>query len=294
MLAIVGPTASGKSEVAIRLAAATGAEIVSCDSMQVYRGFDLGTAKPSPSERAQLRHHLIDVADADELFSAARYAAMADQAIADAQLRGRPLLIVGGTGLYLRALRFGLMDAPARDEALRQRWLVEETAQPGLLHHRLQKLDPTSAQRIEPRDLVRIVRALEVSELTGRALSQHHQAHVRQERHATRVVVLDPPMAQLEARIAARVDKMLTSGLVEETAQLARRFGSVRALGAVGYREVVQHLSGALGAHELTSAIAMATRQYAKRQRTWFKKEPGAIFYQSAEALYQAERPKLS
>ncbi len=293
MLAIVGPTASGKTEVALRLAAEVGAEIVSCDSMQVYRDFDIGTAKPSVAERKQVPHHVIDVANADEMFSAATYASLADRAIADILARGKKVLIVGGTGLYLRALRFGLMDAPPRDEALRQRMMAEEQAQPGILHQKLQSIDLPSAERIEPQDLVRVVRALEVFELTGMPLSRHHETHSPSERYPMRVAVLDPPATQLESRIRARVATMLASGLVEEARALSKRFGKVRALESVGYRQALQFLEGALSTAALGDTIAIATRQYARRQRIWFKKEPQATIYSSALALYQTEQERL-
>lgn len=289
MIAVVGPTAAGKTALALRIAEATGAEVVSCDSMQIYRGFDIGTAKPTAEERARVAHHLIDVVEADQPFSAARYVELADRAIEEAHARGHRALVVGGTGLYLRALRFGLVDAPARDEALRRRFLDEEAARPGILHLKLRAADPESAARLAPRDLVRIVRALEVHELTGVPLSRLHAAHARAPRHPDRVLVLDPPDEALLSRIAVRVEIMVAGGLIDETRRLAARFGhTARPLAAVGYAEVLQYLDGRLRFEQLAAAVVRSTRKYARRQRTWFKKEPGAEFFRDAATLFDA------
>jgi tRNA dimethylallyltransferase len=289
MFAIVGPTAAGKTALAIEVAERLGAEIVSCDSMQLYRGLDVGTAKPTPDERARVPHHLIDRLDANQAYSAARYVEDADTAIAAIAARGRRVLVVGGTGLYLRALRFGLFAAPPRDDALRARLYAEEQQRPGGLHLNLRSKDPESAARIAPADLVRIVRALEVLELTGVTLSRHHAAHRPVARHPIEVLLLDPPNDLLQARIAARVDVMLAGGLVEETRRVRDRWGSdVSALRSVGYHEVCQLFDGDLRASELAPAIIRATRQYARRQRTWFKKEPGARRFADAVELSRA------
>ena len=286
IFAVVGPTAAGKTALALRLAEAVGAEIVSCDSMQIYRGFDIGTAKPTPEERARVPHHLVDVAEADQLYSAARYVEEADRAIADVTGRGHRVVLVGGTGLYLRALRFGLVDAPPRDEAVRRRLYDEEAARAGSLHLKLRAVDPQTAARVPPRDLVRIVRALEVHELTGEALGARHAEHERRPRHAVRVLVIDPPADQLLQRIAVRVEIMLAGGLIDETRRLAARYGhAARPLHSVGYHEVLQYLDGALTFAQLQPAIIQATRRYARRQRVWFKKEPEARFFDDAEQL---------
>jgi tRNA dimethylallyltransferase len=290
IFAIVGPTASGKTDVALRIAERIGAEIVSCDSMQLYREFDLGTAKPSPDERARVRHHLVDLLPPNEGYSAARYADDADRAIADIGARGRRVLVVGGTGLYLRALRFGLFAAPPRDEAVRRRLLDEEARHAGILHVRLRAVDPRAAERIAPADLVRLVRALEVHALTGVPISVHHALHRRAEpRHAIEVMLLDPPKERLEARIAARVDVMLAGGLVDEARRIRAQWGTdVAGLSSVGYAEVCQLLDGTLAASVLPDAIFRATRRYARRQRTWFNKEPGARRFASPEELSRA------
>jgi tRNA dimethylallyltransferase len=287
MIAIVGPTAAGKTAVALEVAERLGAEIVSCDSMQIYRGFDIGTAKPTAEERARVPHHLVDVAEAGEPYSAARYVEEAERAIASVRARGKGVVIVGGTGLYLRALRFGLVEAPPRDDQLRRRLLDDESLRPGLLHHKLRAVDPASAERLPPRDLVRIVRALEVYELTGRPLGELHAAHARTPRHDVRVLVLDPP--ELLQRITVRVEIMLAGGLIDETRRLlARHGGDARPLHSVGYHEVLQYLDGRLTAAQLGPAIVTATRRYARRQRVWFKKEPDARFFTDHARLLAA------
>jgi tRNA dimethylallyltransferase len=288
IIAIVGPTASGKTSAAITVAERIGAEIVSCDSLQLYRELDIGTAKPTPAERARVPHHLVDVLAPDESCSAARYAELADRAIADILARGRRVIVVGGSGLYFRALRFGLFAAPPRDDELRVRLLAEERAQPGRLHARLLAVDATAAARIAPADLVRLVRALEVFELTGVPLSEHHAQHRQQERIRTEVLNLEPPFEVLDPRIAARVEIMLGGGLVEETRRVIDRYGPAPPLQSVGYAEVCRLLAGQLRADELALAIVRATRRYARRQRTWFKKEPGARRFDSADELTRA------
>jgi tRNA dimethylallyltransferase len=287
--AVVGATAAGKTALALELAERIGAEIVSCDSMQLYRELDIGTAKPSAGERARVRHHLIDLLAPDEGYSAARYCEDADRAIADIQARGRRVLLVGGAGLYLRALRFGLFAAPPRDSRLRAQLYALEETHPGSLHTRLRAQDPETATRLPAHDLVRIVRALEVHTLTSIPFSQHRAAHRPVARHPIEVLVLDPSLADLMTRITVRVDAMLATGLVEETRQLRQRWGvHLATLRAVGYRQVGQFLDGELGAAELAPAIVRATYRYARRQRVWFKKEPGARWFASAAALHHA------
>jgi len=289
IFAIVGPTASGKTDVALRVAERMGAEIVSCDSMQLYREFDVGAAKPTAEERARVRHHLVDLLPPDSTYSAARYAEDADRAIADIVARKKRVLIVGGTGLYLRALRFGLFAAPARDDELRAGLLAEEARTSGVLHLKLRRVDPRAAERIAPADLVRLVRALEVHTLTGVPLSEHHARHRPEPRHPIEVMLLDPPRERLEARIAARVDVMLAGGLVDETRQIRNKWGTeIPGLSSVGYAEVGQLLDGTLAASGLPDAIFRSTRRYARRQRTWFNKEPGAHRFTHPDELGRA------
>lgn len=272
-----------------------GAELVSCDSMQIYRGCDIGTAKPTADEQARVRHHLVDVTTPDERYSAARWAKHAKDAIDSAKERGRPVILVGGTGLYLRALRFGLVEAPPCDEALRQRLTETERVEPGSLFRRFCEIDAEGAKRIGERDLVRLIRALEVYELTGTPLSQLYASQDAAERVAMRVLVLDPPMEQLTARIVERTEGMLRRGLIEETQRLRAQYGlAIRPLAAVGYAEISAFLDGKLRSSELAAAIVRATRQYARRQRTWWKKEPNASFYSTATALFAGEEEHLA
>lgn len=277
VIALVGPTGSGKTAVALQLAARWGAEIVNCDSRQVFRGLDIGTAKPTAAERATVPHHLFDVVDPDQAFDAARYAALARAAIAEIRGRGRRAIVVGGTGLYLRALRFGLFAGPAADPALRARLLAEEAAAPGVLYARLAAIDPATATRLAARDRVRVVRALEVFEVSGRRLSEWHAAHrAAGGELAMRVVGLHVPRATLVARLDARCEAMLAGGLLAEVrALLARGYGpELPALGSIGYRQMAAHLRGALDLAAALAAMQRATRQLAKRQRTWFRADP--------------------
>jgi tRNA dimethylallyltransferase len=257
--------------------------------MQIYRGLDIGTAKPTVEERARVPHHLIDVADPDEPFSAARYVELGDRAITAIRDRGRPVLVVGGTGLYLRALRWGLFEGPPRDEVLRARLETEETAGPGTLHARLTEVDPVSAARIGPRDRVRLIRALEIFQLTGRPISAHHAAHTPVERHRMRVLLLDPPQETLTRNIVVRAHQMIDAGLKKEAADAIGRFGRERPpLQALGYKEVGLWLDGKLDEAELPTAIARATVRYARRQRTWFKKEREVERHPSVESARAA------
>jgi tRNA dimethylallyltransferase len=289
LYALVGPTASGKSRAALALAERAHMEILSCDSMQVYRGMDIGSAKPTAAERARVRHHLIDEVEVDQPFSAARYVELAERAIDEVSGRGRRVLLVGGTGLYLRALRFGLFAAPARDEALRQRLQEEEGAQPGALHRRLAEVDPESAHRLEPRDLQRIIRALEVFELTGKPFSQHLRREAPRDRRPIRIAVLDPGKEPLRASVEERSRAMLAAGFVDEVRALVARFTAApRPLHSVGYAEVLEHLAGRLSLAALPEAISRSTMQYARRQRTWFKKEPDARHFADASEAVAA------
>ena len=262
MLAVVGPTASGKSTVAMLLAERHGADILSCDSVQVYRGFAIGCAKPTSAEQARVRHHLIDVVDWHEEFDAQRYCALATRAIDAVRESGRGIILCGGTGLYLRALRYGLIDAPERDLELRERLHAEEKAKPGVLYDRLQALDPLSARRIEPKNLVHVVRALEIHATTGELPSALRARHgFSEERVPMRIVAIDWPREMLRRRIAERVDAMIEQGLVEETRAL-RAAGvpaTCRPMRAVGYREVCAMLDGAMPAGELPRRISQAS-----------------------------------
>ncbi len=277
LLAIVGPTASGKTELALELAQRFAAEIINADSRQVYRGLDIGSAKPTVAERQRVPHHLVDVADPDEEFHCARFLKLAEDAIRGVRARGRRILVVGGTGLYLRVLRGGLFPAPSRDPQLRAQWMARERAEPGFLHRQLVKVDEQCARRLHPRDHVRLVRALEVYYKTGRPMSAWQAEH----RFATgkyEVVLLavDLPRAELYRRIDHRCRCMIEAGLVEEVRDLyARGYGpDLPALQSLGYREIGAYVRGEWSLDEATAAMARATRRFAKRQLTWFRREP--------------------
>ncbi len=264
----------------MRLARALDAEIVSADSQQVYRYFDLGTAKPSAEELAAVPHHLIGVVDPDEPFSAARYQQLADAVIADITSRGRRVLVVGGTGLYIRVLLHGVVPAPPVDPGLRAS-LEAEAAQHGReeLHARLSRVDPTTAARLHPADLVRVVRALEIHAQTGTPASELQRAHAFEtDRYAYELFVLSPPREALYAAIDARTQRMFTGGLVEEVAELVHRgYRDAAPMRSVGYAQALDVVDGRLTREEAIRLAAQATRRYAKRQETWFRKERGAV-----------------
>ncbi len=277
LLVIAGPTASGKTALAVALARRLGGEIVNADSQQVYRGLDVGTAKPSAAERAAAAHHLVDVVEPGEGMDAARFAALADAAIADVAARGRLPIVAGGTGLYLRALLHGVVAAPGRDPALRAR-LEEEAARCGrpALHARLAAIDPAAAARIRPNDLVRIVRALEIA-AGGTMPSELHAGHAFQpDRYAARIVALDPPRAALHARIDARVAEMFAGGLLDEARALAARFGdALPQRWPIGYAEAIACVRGELEVAEAIRRVQVAHRRYARRQVIWLRRERG-------------------
>ncbi len=283
VLVVVGPTASGKTALTCELAERLGAEIVNADSQQCYRGLDRVTAKPTAQEQARARHHLLDVADPEEQLDAAAFVRMADAALREIAARGRRAIVAGGTGLWIRALLNGLVDAPAADPAFRAALRAElEERGAEALHARLAAVDPASAARIRASDRVRVERALEVHALSGKSLSELHRAHAFAERrYQAKLVFLDPPRALLAERIAARTRELFTSGALErETRWLLDRIGRVpaaaKALKIIGYGESAQWLQAgatAESAEVLLQRIAARTRQYAKRQRTWFSKE---------------------
>lgn len=278
---IAGPTASGKTALGIELARRLGAEIVSADSQQVYRHFDIGTAKPSPAELAAVPHHLVSVVEPNEPFSAARYQALADAAIASIRARGKQVVVVGGTGLYLRVLLRGVMSAPGADPALRAR-LEEEARARGreALHARLAEVDPETAAKLPPTDFVRVSRALELHALTGVKASELRARHAfAEDRYLHRFFVLSPPRAELYAAIDRRTRAMFDAGLEDEVRRLvARGFRDAPPMRSVGYAEALALVDGELTREEAVLEVAKKTRHYAKRQLTWFRKEPGARF----------------
>ncbi|MGK3968216.1 tRNA (adenosine(37)-N6)-dimethylallyltransferase MiaA [Sorangium sp. So ce118] len=274
LLVVVGPTASGKTELAIRLAERFDGEVVSADSVQIYRGFDLGSGKPTPSERARAPHHLVDVADPLQAIDAQRFAELAEAAVADIRGRGRVPIVCGGTFLWVKALVFGLSPAPAADAEVRARHrAIADAEGRAALHARLAEIDPESAARLAPNDLVRVSRALEVYERSGRTQSAWHAEHgFRERRHAARLLAVHRDRAELDRRIEARVAAWLEQGWVDEVRSLlARGYGDARAMGSVGYKQVREHLEGRLPAEELAPAIVRATRTFVRRQRTWLR-----------------------
>jgi tRNA dimethylallyltransferase len=282
LLILCGPTAAGKTALALELAHHFPLEIVSADSRQVYRGMDIGTAKASPEEQAGVPHHLLDVAEPNEAFTAGRFAELAHAAIgAILERRGCPAL-VGGTGLYIQVLTEGLVEAPGGDPELRRALLAQEQAEgPGSLYRQLQAADPPTAARLFPRDLVRIVRALEVHRLSGRPLSALQQAHgFRDQPYRTLKLGVHVEREELYRRIDRRAGAMLTGGLLEETAALLARGcrPESRALQTIGYREALACLRGEASEDETVAAIAQATRRYAKRQLTWLRRDHSIIW----------------
>lgn len=277
LLCLLGPTAVGKTEIAIQLAQRLNAEIVSVDSRQIYRQMDIGTAKPTLEEQQAARHHLIDCVDISQSFSVADYQSVADAAIADIQNRGKRVLLVGGAGLYFRAIVDGLFEGPGANPALRKR-LEAEAAQNGVdtLHKRLQTCDPESADRIHPNNLVRVIRALEVYELTGTPMSElQQQWHPEKQRYPFIAFGLTMPRALLYRRIEQRVDVMLANGLIAEVESLLAA-GYARdsvALQSFGYRELIAYLDGDCTYLDAISQLKQNTRRFAKRQLTWFRKD---------------------
>lgn len=275
---LAGPTAVGKTAVSLLLAERLGAEIISLDSMSIYRGMDIGTAKPDLAARQRVPHHLLDVADPHEEFSVAEFLRMAATAAAQIVARGRVPLFVGGTGLYLRTVLRGLVEGPPADWDLR-RQLAESAAEHGelWLHTTLQQVDPAAAARLHPRDTRRLIRALEVYQLTGRRLSDEQTQHPRPaEEQPQAVVWLEPPRAWLYERIHTRVDNMLQAGLLAEVSALLQRTPPAgrTALQALGYRELIAHLQGQCSLEQAVEQIRTGTRQFAKRQHTWFRNLP--------------------
>ncbi|MGH2725076.1 MAG: tRNA (adenosine(37)-N6)-dimethylallyltransferase MiaA [Actinomycetota bacterium] len=275
-LALVGPTASGKTEASLVLAQRLGAEIVVVDSMTVYRGMDVGTAKPTAEERARVPHHLVDVADPTEPFSVARFQALGRRAVQDIAGRGRRALLVGGSGLYFRAVVDDL-EFPGTDPRVRSFLEVEAAAVgPAVLHARLSELDPRAAARIEPGNARRTVRALEVAAVTGRPFSSFAGAWDRHEDGRVRAagVVLDP--AHLTARIEDRARLIVEGGLVDEVRTLLEGGSGpfLTASQAIGYLEVARHLAGEITLEEAVTETARRTRALARRQMAWFRRDP--------------------
>lgn len=288
VLAIVGPTGVGKTALAVALARELPIEAVSADSRQVYRGMDIGTGKPTLAERQALRHHVVDVVDPDEPYDAARFSREAAAAITGIRARGSLPVLVGGTGLYFRALVRGLDPGPPADHALRARLRAEAAAEggPAALHRRLAALDPAAAGRLEPRDVVRVTRALEVVTLTGRPRGAGGASwSVGESRYRVLTVGLTMGREALFAGLDARVERMVAAGLVAEVERLlSAGFGvDLPAMQGIGYRHLVSVVTEGASLDEAMRTMKRDTRRYAKRQWTWFGREPG-VRWMSMEA----------
>jgi tRNA dimethylallyltransferase len=271
---LTGPTASGKTAVAIELARRLNAEIISLDSMAVYRGMDIGTAKPSISEQREVAHHLIDVVEPSESYSVAQYRDAALRLIAEIDTRGREVLFVGGTPLYLKAMLRGIFEGPPADWPLRRRLTQEARDDPAALHRRLSEIDPAAAARLHANDTRRLIRAIEVYEATGSPISSlQREFETGRRADECRVFALEWPRAELNERIDRRVEAMFHAGLVDETQRItqAGKPLSRTARQAVGYREVLEHLAGNLDLEATIELVKLRTRQFAKRQMTWFR-----------------------
>jgi len=288
VVVIAGPTAAGKSALALELAERMGGEIVNADSMQVYRYMDIGTAKPGPAERARVPHHLLDVVTPDVPYDAGRYLRDARAAAAQVHARGAPVLLVGGTGLYIRAFLHGLVsEGGGADPALRARLEAEHAravagGDPGRLHRRLGELDPDSAGRIHPHDLRRVIRALEILERTGRPASEVRARQGLADRpYRWLYLVLDPGAAELDPRIDARCRAMVEGGLLQEVRDLyARGYGpELRPLQSIGYRHMAPVAAGSDTLANAVRAMQRDTRRFARRQRTWFRGVPEAQWH---------------
>jgi tRNA dimethylallyltransferase len=285
LVIIQGPTASGKSELAVHLAEVFSGEIINADSMQVYRGMDIGTAKPSSEMQERLPHHLVGIIDPDKQFSAADFCRAAQEAIRDIHRRGKKVFIVGGTGLYIKALTRGLINSPGGSEEIRKE-LSSVAAEFGNLelYRRLSGVDPVAAEKLHPNDLVRIIRALEVFEMTGRSISELRNEHRFGDNPGYRClklgIAVDRP--ELYRRIDNRVELMMENGLVEEVEDLLAKGYSPRLkpMLSLGYRHICDFLSGKYSLQEAASLIKRDTRRYSKRQATWFRQDDEIIWFE--------------
>jgi tRNA dimethylallyltransferase len=284
LIAIVGPTAAGKSALALALTERLNGEVVNYDSVQLYRGFDVGSGKLPPAERRGIAHHLLDCLEPEDVFTAGDYRREALKVLADLRGRAKLPIFVGGTGLYLRALLVGLFEGPVRSEALRERLrAMAERRGREFLHRLLARLDVAAAARIQPRDAQKLIRAVEVCILAQQPLSaMHARGRAGLEGYRVTKLGLNPPRAQLYDRINRRVEHMFGAGLIEETQALLHHpdAARIKPLGALGYRQARAVLEGKASREEAVSATQVATRHYAKRQLTWFRREAGIFWFE--------------
>ena len=300
LFAVVGPTGVGKTAAAIHVAREIDAEIVSMDSMQIYRGMDIGTAKPSKEEMCEIRHHMIDVADPDELFTVSAYRDMAYGCIEDILRRGKKVILVGGTGLYLQALSYEMtLGDNGADNSIREKLnaIAAEADGAQRLHDMLRSVDPETADKLHPHDIRRVVRALEIYETSGRAKSEQKGEERSEGPYRIQVLGLSMPREQMYERINRGVDRMMDDGLVDEVKALLSQGIEPRkeggAMQAIGYKEIVSALRGEMTMDEAVSLIKQSSRRYAKRQWTWFRRDERTQWfdwtaYENADALYAA------
>jgi tRNA dimethylallyltransferase len=295
LIAIVGPTGSGKSSLALALAERYQGEIVNCDSLQLYTGFDIGTAKPSAEARRDIPHHLFDVLEPQTSFSAGEYARQARQTIATIQARGRLPIVVGGTGFYLRALLDGIPVLPLRDEDLRTRLAAKEYVRPGALHRLLRRLEPAAAARIHAHDVHKLTRALEIRLLTKRPLPAPESAHPLRGQTVLQIG-LSPDRLKLQNALESRTRRMFEQGLLDEVRTLLANgcTGAEKPFESLGYKQSLRYLRGELSLADAVESTIIETRQYAKRQWTWFRRDPRVHwiegFGSDPQALEQAIR----
>jgi tRNA dimethylallyltransferase len=285
IVAIVGPTCTGKSALALDLAEEFGGEIINADSMQVYRHFSIGTAKPGASILGKIPHHLIDIVEPEEDFNAAMFVEKADKAISEVRGRGRVPILVGGTGLYLKALTYGLFKAPT-DGALREELRREYESDPLTFYERLKAVDHEYAMRISFKDKVRVVRAMEVHRITGTSMSELVRTHgFREARYEALKIGLTGEREELYVKINRRVEEMLEQGWVDEVrAILAMGYGErLKPFTSIGYREILLYVRGAIPYGDMVEDIKKNTRHYAKRQFTWFLKEKDVNWFRYPE-----------